>query len=278
MIIREINAWRQSITVSSEKYSTHIQQCAKVQHNIGWKNFLEGLIGENIIDQQQKYYSLIRSRRTGTAWAHKIIRYNWTFIHEIWTHRNNKLHAEDSLQSLEYSDTLKEAVTKEWEIGLSRLPTLEFNHLFARHTSPITIMKSLESAKSWFSTVRSGRILYNDTIVDDEFNTKGPLQHWVGLDDSLFPSKLEFRYIQELQQSIMKEMQHGLHSLPTDSYQQFFNKPINYIFSLPIQQQKNWFCTVREGRIKHKDNTTSDNFNQRGRLQRWAGLPSKILT
>ena len=59
MIIREINAWRQSITVSSEKYSTHIQQCAKVQLNIGWKNFLEGLIGENIIDQQQKYYSLM---------------------------------------------------------------------------------------------------------------------------------------------------------------------------------------------------------------------------
>ena len=138
-------------------------------------------------------------------------------------------------------------------------------------------MKSIESAKSWISTVRSGRNLYNDTILDDKFNTKGPLQHWVGLDDSLFPSKLEFSYIQELQQSIMKEMQHGLHSLPTDSYQQFFNKPINYILSLPIQQQKHWFCSVREGRIKCNDNTTSDSFNQRGRLQRWAGLPNTIL-
>ena len=34
-------------------------------------------------------------------------------------------------------------------------------------------------------------MLYNDTVIQDGFAEKGPLQQWVGLHNELFPSKRE---------------------------------------------------------------------------------------
>ena len=67
-------------------------------------------------------------------------------------------------------------------------PLQEFTHLF-KHPIETLMKKSLESKKSWFATIRAGRIVYDDTILQDKFATQGPLQKWVGISSIAFKTR-----------------------------------------------------------------------------------------
>ena len=130
---------------------------------------------------------------------------------------------------------------------------------------------------SWFSTIRSGRFLYNDTILQDKVSKKGPLQQWVGLNNELFPSKRETKARSALHTSIQKELSTGIGNLHPSSYTQFFRQSFSDISSLPIKAQKDWFQTIRTARFKYeKNNTHQDGFSKLGYLQRWAGLEHSL--
>jgi hypothetical protein len=78
---------------------------------------------------------------------------------------------------------LHTSVKAELSIGLHNLPACDFSRLFS--ISPhILLNKPLEYLKDWFVTVRSARILYNDTsLLTDHFTTDSSLRRWVGLPD-----------------------------------------------------------------------------------------------
>ena len=134
------------------------------------------------------------------------------------------------------------AIKEEMKIGLSELPTTQFSHLFDKYHQNITT-QSIDMMKSWFVTIRAGRILHDDIITQDGFSHKGPLQHWVGLDDALFPSERERKYIQLLNSSIAKEWNLQLDDLP-HNYTQMFRNALEKIEALPLTQKKDWFVTV----------------------------------
>ena len=166
---------------------------------------------------------------------------------------------------------LDAAINNEFHLGLNNLPLSEFTHLF-KHPAERILQRSLESKKSWFSTIRAGRIVYNDTLLQDGFSEKGPLQKWVGLSPSLFPSKREQKNIDTLNSAIETEMEIGIGDLPTSGYSQFFRQTTENIIALTLQKKKDWFTTVRGGRMTHKVNRVIDPFCKRGRLQQWVGL------
>ena len=120
--------------------------------------------------------------------------------------------------------------------------------------------------------MRADRIVYDDTISQDEFTTKGPLQTWVGLSSTLFPSKREQEYINQLNNSITNEWNKGIGNLPNSSYAQFFRGAQQVLLTKTLQAPKDWFTTVRGGRMRHHDQTFTDIFAKRGRPQQWVGL------
>ena len=136
---------------------------------------------------------------------------------------------------MEGIEILDNAITQEINLGINNLPLSEFTHLF-KHPSNTVINRSLEMKKCWFSTVRAGRIVYNDTIIQDEFGERGPLQKWVGLSPELFPSKRESQNIETLNKAIQDEYNIGIGQLPTASHNQFFRKSLQEIISLPLQK------------------------------------------
>ena len=138
--------------------------------------------------------------------------------------------------------------------------------------------KSLESKKSWFATIRAGRMVYQDTIIQDEFAKKGPLQQWAGLSSTLFPSKREQKHIDNLNTSIKDEWNKGIGNLPTSSYSQFFRGTLEEIRSKPLQLRKDWFTTIRGGRMRHNHHTSKDIFAKRGRLQQCVGLQFSLYS
>lgn len=140
------------------------------------------------LDIQDNYYWRKEDKQTGNSWGKKLIKHGWSLIQHTWEKRNDKLHSPEIITKLEGFDTLKKAIESEWQLGLHNLPPIEFAHLFDKYHTPTTTCKSLDQMKSWFATVRSGRLFYNDTVLQDECSTKGPLQQWVGLSNKLFPS------------------------------------------------------------------------------------------
>ena len=277
-IIEELSSWHQRKVPPIDQYPTQYKQAILEQRNIGWKNFLEGLISKSIIQIQQQYLSKKSSKTSAQSWAKKIIRKSWKTLRNSWDKRNEKLHSPNIITKLEGYDKLKEAITQEWHLGLNNLPVMEFSHLFNKYHTPQVTCKSLDQMKSWFSTIRSGRILYQDTIINDEFSTKGPLQRWAGLSNDLFPSKRESKTRIKLNRAIRMELDRGLGQLPPASYSQFFRQSHKQITNLPIKPRKDWFLTVRKARMLYeKENLIEDDFSKLGHCQRWVGLEYSLF-
>lgn len=270
-IINELNYWRNKQQPNISSYINLVQPAIKQQRAIGWGRFLEGLMATKITALQKHYYSISKSRKSPKLWTSKVIKQSWSVIYKKWKGRNAQLHDPPTINKLEGIDILHRAITKEYALGLNSLPLSEFTHLFKKPLEKI-LKSSLEMKQSWFATVRAGRIVYKDTIIQDGFAEKGPLQKWVGLNPTLFPSKRERKYIQQLDTAIKKEYNIGLANLPISSYSQFFRQSLQYLLDSPLQRRKDWFTTVRGGRMIHKVNLFKDPFRQRGRLQQWVGL------
>ena len=182
-IIKEINAWRNKKAYPSIiNLDLDLQLAIKEQRKVGWKLFLEGLVTHSIIQYQEEYYNSINSRRSINLWTTKIIRNGWNIISSVWKNRNNYLHQENILQDMEGKQILDDTIKKEWNVGLSNLPLLEYRHMFKM--KPTTILnKPISWKKDWLATIKLARQVHEDknTLVDS-FTNNNTLREWIGLD------------------------------------------------------------------------------------------------
>ena len=73
------------------------------------------------------------------------------------------------------------SIRSELAIGLNNLPACDFSRLLSIPATTL-FAKPLDFLKDWFVTVRSSRILYNDSsLLADKFATEISLRRWVGL-------------------------------------------------------------------------------------------------
>jgi hypothetical protein len=68
----------------------------QMQTNIGWGRFFEGLWATDWALQQQRYYAIIKSTKTGKRWAAAIIQKLWNMAWDLWEHRNGILYDEEN--------------------------------------------------------------------------------------------------------------------------------------------------------------------------------------
>lgn len=183
-IIREIKAWRKGDLLPHLNYAdTELTQIILLQRDIGWKEFLEGLVSTSMIKYQRQHYINIDSKRHINTWIKKVIRGGWHLILQVWSSRNEFLQKAEQLGNLEGVPILDKTIEKEWEYGLGKLPILEFSPFF-RIKKDRLIAKSTESKKDWLATVKTARNLYQDTTTPDEFDTNITLRVWIGMDDN----------------------------------------------------------------------------------------------
>ena len=181
-IILELETWRKGNRIHDMSYADEsLQQAIRSQQAIGWRTFLEGLVVQDIITYQHQYLKQCDSNLNGSTWAKRVIQASWKFLLKIWAFRNEKTHEKDNIDALEGIEALEEIITQEWERGLSKLPALEFTHLF-RIKKKKLLKKSTEWKKDWLLTVKLGRQLYNDELINkDVFDTNPALREWIGL-------------------------------------------------------------------------------------------------
>jgi hypothetical protein len=73
------------------------QNLVNAQKKIGGSRFFEGWLVEYWATIQQRYYSIIRSSRTGKCWAIAIIQKFWDTAWDMWDNRNGILHETENV-------------------------------------------------------------------------------------------------------------------------------------------------------------------------------------
>ena len=181
-IRRELMHWRCNTPLpDTTSYSPSLKKAIMSQRQLGWEQFLEGLISKHWISHQQEYFDSINSSLSTSIWASRLIRQGWELIYQIWQSRNNQLHNTDRINDFNGLQQLKTAIRSEWSVGLNALPASDFSYLF-KTPLPQLLQKSLECLKDWLAIIRSGRYLHNDSKTpQDAFNTDPALRHWIGL-------------------------------------------------------------------------------------------------
>ena len=95
--------------------------------------------------------------------------------------RNEALHKVEKIQELEGLQILNKSINKEWKIGLSELPMIEYSHMF-RIKEKELMEKSIEGKKDWLLVVKLARELHEDKErVIDKFDKNEELREWIGL-------------------------------------------------------------------------------------------------
>ena len=183
-IKRELSAWRlRRVPPLLSTYPEPTRSMISDQRLIGWNQFLLGFIPSS---WNTHFVHILRDkhllrRYSPVLWASKLIRATWQFIHDTWEARCRKLHETDLIHDLSGKTQLLLSIKAELAIGLHNLPACDFSRLFSIPTSTL-LNKPLEYLKDWFVTIRSARILYNDTsLLTDLFTTEISLRRWVGL-------------------------------------------------------------------------------------------------
>ena len=267
VLSKELHAWRHQqtpidITILPLSVRTVIHQ----QRQIGWKNFLEGLVSTGWERIQQQHLQHRSSQKSPKTWAKDLVKANWTLLQQIWYERNDKLHNTQIILDNEGHKELLRAVKNEMAIGLHQLPIRDFAHMF-QIKKKILYNKSVDFLKTWFVTVRLGRELHGDNkLITDEFSTPGPLQKWVGLTNNRIEES-------QLDKVILKEYKLGISDLDPMEYSQFFTIPIQQLLDKTTEEKKQWFKQIRMEREKINDTRgLTDRFSVKGPLRTWIGL------
>ena len=156
-----------------------INKTLRSQLKIGWFYFLCGFISSDLVELQSSYFISINSKKSSIRWTTNLIKKLWYFLHELWTHRNECLHENESIHKLTRSILLKQSITEEYNSGLGNLPS-NFSSYF-HLPLPQLLSKNTEFLKRWFLIIRSGRECHNTLQSSDVFSTNGPLRRWIKL-------------------------------------------------------------------------------------------------
>ena len=266
----ELYAWRNHQSLPNiDNYPTLLQQTIHQQRQIGWKQFMEGLITQSWGLYMSRYYKSRQMQKTGNKWATRLIKYVWEATFVIWETRNAQLHQTERIHELEGVSILKQTITNEWKQGLGRLPTSDYSHYFTI-TIEALMEKSIEYLKSWLMIVRQARVMMDPShLIHDEFAESIALQQWIGIsyeitDDEARPT---------LEQAAELEWRQGIDELDTNIFEENFNITINNLLKLSTTNLTEWFVVVRNGRINSQSkNIIQDEFTYSGALKSWAGL------
>jgi len=91
-----LRSWRTSEAITYEP-PWKFQALLPSQSAVGWGKFFEGWVVSQWTEQQNRYYKIIRSHRTGRCWTIAILQKLWNIAWDMWEHRNRTLHKKENL-------------------------------------------------------------------------------------------------------------------------------------------------------------------------------------
>ena len=149
------------------------------QHKIGWFNMLQGFqtTGWAIL-QDAHYRTLPYCKKLGKTWASRLQFEFWTFIWDMWNHRQDVKKKQPSAEDTVMQREIRAAACEELRTGMGTLPPLY--HIYFTMTQPKLLDKSATDIRAWLRLVRGAREADNIFALD-LFSENGPHRSWLGM-------------------------------------------------------------------------------------------------
>ncbi len=265
-IKKELNNWKRDKKHDAlSKYPLLLQEAIEEQRQLGWKNFLEGLISRKWTEYMKQYYVQSNTKKSAVKWASKLVKYTWMGIHYIWKERNKKIHDTQIIQDLQGLPHLIDSIKRELAIGIGRLPATEFSRQFGSRSDRI-LQATVEQQLNWMQIVRQGRILLDpDNLIEDEISKSKSLQRWIGIDYEIKDEEGK----ELLHKAIQHEIEIGVEELYKNTNIEIEDDK-EKIYKLGLREQKQWLEKIRELRKRYDEtNLEEDEFMHKGAYRNW---------
>ena len=151
-----VSAWMSNRTPAFGNWSLEAQSVAQSQTNIGWNNFLLGLVATDWGALQQRYYDCMITRKTGLSWTKALVRRIWQIAWALWADRNDHV----AKIRKEHDTLINEAVTN---LHLQTLYNRGLDQILEAHqgshrrffakTLAYLLKQSIEYKRSWIASV-----------------------------------------------------------------------------------------------------------------------------
>ena len=149
------------------------------QHNIGWFNMLQGMQTTGWAQLQDAHFRTIPfCKKSGTTWASKLQFELWTFLWDMWTHRQDSKKKQPSAEDLVMQREIREAACDELRVGMGTLPPL-YRIYFTMNQEKL-LSKSATDIRAWLRVIRGAREADN-IFASDFFSENGPHRSWLGM-------------------------------------------------------------------------------------------------
>jgi hypothetical protein len=126
------------------------QMLILAQSGVGWRRFFEGWWVTHWASLQQRYYTIIKSTRTGNRWVSAIIQKLWNIAWDLWEHQNGILHENENQATRSMTLQLNSRVSQVYNDLSSRALRQHDRHLVYLPLSQL-LKKDANYKATWLS-------------------------------------------------------------------------------------------------------------------------------
>ena len=181
-ICDHLQSWKYQVAPPQEIPNNQLlNQALRVQHRIGWQQFIEGFWSTGWRQCQEQHFKEINSAKSAILWLSKTQRKIWQIAWEMWQHRNEVLHKNNQSIHPTVREALTAEITQQWEEGLSTLPE-RYSNLFQGSLETKLRLDAFHQ-RAWLHSVWSARHRINsiyfeaNPIVCDQ-TLRMKFMHW----------------------------------------------------------------------------------------------------
>lgn len=132
------------------------------QDKLGWFQVFDGFLARSWRAHVQTYFSTIDNAKSSMLWMSRLQNRIWRIPWEMWSHRNNILHHEESTLHQHELVAVNSSIIQEWTRGQATLPN-RYKHLF-QGTLQSRLADNHHYKRMWLTSVWAARESQGDLL------------------------------------------------------------------------------------------------------------------
>ena len=173
-MIDGLHRWRNGDPPPAPTGGDPLSIALRAQTQLGWEQMVKGFLATHWRAVQGEMDGQRDRKRRRTRWMARLAKCGWTYMRDMWDHRNESFHAADSAANTGMEELLDDKIRKEKEAGGADLPEL-IRDVWAADLHQL-LQASVPHRQHWLRVIRAGRHLGTRW---DYRHSRGGLDSWM---------------------------------------------------------------------------------------------------
>ena len=154
-LVTAVSHWRGGLAIDLRQFSPSVQSALRQQHQIGWKNLLEGLAGTQWRQLQDQHLSASHLRASSRKWLRGTLTHLLRLGRGQWLHRNDEKHRILRPRHKRADLLLRRAII--WLYSRRTLDLLPGDHQQVNVNLCELLQRSVHFRQSWYMNLVAAR-------------------------------------------------------------------------------------------------------------------------